>query len=184
MRIDKKGLRARLDDIYKWSVKSGVATVTPNSLRVQWDKVIEELSETLLHVYFGDKRKLIDDIGDVFIAFINLLNMDKKEQGVFKKDAEKMDRVAAQIKLSAREFKFYSTTDKSFLLDCIFSTLREAHRLKRINAKDSDLFRFLNRLLQIYCLTNGFFGLKITLRNCIYASYCEIQGRQYEIRVR
>ena len=77
---DKKGLRARLDDIYKWSVKSGVAIATPNSLRVQWNKVIEELNELLYHcngcgvrdrLNASWKKAVIDDIGDILISFIN-----------------------------------------------------------------------------------------------------------------
>lgn len=181
IKSDKKGLRARLDDIYKWSVKSGVAVATPNSLKVQWDKVIEELNETLLHIYFDDKRKLVDDIGDIFISFINLLNINpKNKKGVFEQNAERMGKIAAMIKQSSSRMprKFI---DKDYVMSLIFEALRESHRLKRQKTiSESELFLFADELIFIYlCL-----GIKESLRNCIYSSYCEIQGRQYEIRVR
>lgn len=176
---DKKGLRARLDDIYKWSVKSGVAIATPNSLKVQWDKVIEELNETLLHVYFDDSKKLVDDIGDTFIAFINLLNIaPKKKKGVFEQNVERMDRIAGMIKQASKK---HSSSSKDYKMALILEALRDSHRLKsQKGTTESDLFLFADELIFIYiCL-----GLKVSLRNCIYTSYCEIQGRVYEIRVR
>lgn len=180
-KIDKKGLRARLDDIYRWSVKSGVAVATPNSLRVQWDKVIEELNETLLHVYFDDRDKLVDDIGDVFIAFINLLNINpKKKKGVFEQNVKRMDRVASLVKRVSLE---YTVSGKSYAVCNIFQTLREAHKLKKKVSED-ELYGFLGSLCSVYEIVAKTFNLKTSLRNCIYWSYCEIQGRQYEIRVR
>lgn len=181
---DKKGLRARLDDIYKWSVKSGVAVATPNSLKVQWDKVIEELNETLLHVHFDDGDKLVDDIGDVFIAFINLLNMNpRKKKGVFEQNVERMDRVANMIKSSSK-MQNLVTSWKVFLKDVLFSTIKEAHRLKGKTVQEEDLFMFMSRLISIYSHVSRLFKLKTSLKNCIYASYREIQDRRYEIRVR
>lgn len=180
-KIDKKGLRARLDDIYRWSVKSGVAVATPNSLRVQWDKVIEELNETLLHVYFDDKDKLVDDIGDVFIAFINLLNINpKKKKGVFEQNVKRMGRVASLVKRVSLE---YTVSGKSYAVCNIFQTLREAHKLKKKVSED-ELYGFLGSLCSVYKIVAKTFNLKTSLRNCIYTSYCEIQGRVYEIRVR
>lgn len=178
-KTDKKGLRARLDDIYKWSVKSGVAIATPNSLKVQWDKVIEELNETLLHVHFDDGDKLVDDIGDVFIAFINLLNMNpRKKKGVFEQNVERMDRVANMIKSSSK------MQNPVTLKDVLFSTIKEAHRLKRKTVQEKDLFMFMSRLISIYSHVSRLFKLKTSLKNCIYTSYLEIQNRRYEIRVR
>lgn len=182
---DKKGLRARLDDIYKWSVKSGVAVVTPNSLKVQWDKVIEELNETLLHVRYDDREKLVDDIGDTFISFVNLLNMDpRKKKGVFKQNVERMDRVAHTIKSLSKMQGWVIPSYKSFLLEVIFETIKEAHTLKRKTAQESDLFKFMGQLISIYSHVNKHFKLKTSLKSCIYASYLEIQNRRYEIRVR
>lgn len=182
MKVDKKGLRARLDDIYKWSVKSGVAVATPNSLKVQWDKVIEELNETLLHVYFDDRRKLVDDIGDVFISFINLLNMSpKKKKGVFKQNVERMDKIVGILK--RRKPTVNVAVSESYIIQQIFEVLSDAHRLKK-GASEYDLYMFLCQLYFIYEIVTRTFELRVSLRNCIYQSYLEIQGRKYEIRVR
>lgn len=182
LKIDKKGLRARLDDIYKWSVKSGVAVATPNSLRVQWDKVIEELNETLFHVYFDDRDKLVDDLGDVFISFINLLNIDpKKKKGVFEQNVERMDRAANMIK--GRGSLTYIEVGKSYVIENIFEALREAYRLKKKVSED-ELYSFLGLLCFIYETVAKTFKIQTSLRNCIYASYLEIRGRCYEIRIR
>lgn len=197
LKIDKKGLRARLDDIYKWSVKSGVATVTLNSLKVQWDKVIEELNELLYHCNGnGDRWHLntrwreavIDDIGDVLISFINLLNIDpRKIKGVYNKNEKRMRRTEKLIleKVRLSDFsKSQAKTDEMYVIDRIFDFLHFAYLNKGNDLSDKVLFDFLYRLIYLLELIKFKFGIKASLRNCIYTSYCEIRGRQYEIRVR
>lgn len=194
---DKKGLRARLDDIYKWSVKSGVVIATPNALKVQWDKVIEELNELLYHCNGnGDrwslnscwKEKVIDDIGDVLISFINLLNIDsKKTKGVYSKNEKRMRKVEELIleRVRLTDFsKAQAKTDETYVIDRIFDLLHFAYSNKGNNLSDKVLFDFLHRLIYLFELIKFKFGIKVSLRNCIYQSYLEIQGRQYEIRVR
>lgn len=197
VKTDKKSLRARLDDIYKWSVKSGVATATPNSLKVQWGKVIEELNELLYHCNGNGNRwslnilwreKVVDDIGDVLISFINLLNIDsKKTEGVYKKNEKRMGEVEKLIleRVRLTDFsKCQSKTDETYIIDQIFDFLHFAYLCKDKNLGDRVLFDFLRRLIYLLKLVKFKFGIKASLRDCIYTSYCEIQNRRYEIRVR
>lgn len=197
LKNDKKGLRDRLDDIYKWSVKSGVATATPNSLKVQWDKVIEELNELLYHCNGnGDRSYLnvlweeyvIDDIGDVLISFINLLNMNPKVKGgVFKQNAKRMDIVAEKIlqaKGLSESAKKRVDTSELYIIDLIFGILHLAYQYKYKHPRESALFNFLEQFIYISRAINYKYHLKASLRNCIYNSYLEIKGRRYEIRVR
>lgn len=196
-KIDKKGLRARLDDIYKWSVKSGVAIATPNSLKVQWDKVIEELNELLYHCNGNGNRwglnicwkeKVVDDIGDILISFINLLNIDsKKTEGVYSKNEKRMSKVEELIleRVRLTDFsKAQAETDETYVIDRIFDFLHFAHLGKGENLGDKVLFEFLHKLIYLFELIKFKFKIRVSLRNCIYTSYCEIQGRLYEIRVR
>lgn len=197
LKIDKKGLRARLDDIYKWSVKSGVAVATPNSLRVQWDKVIEELNELLYHCNGNGNRwslnarwkeAVIDDIGDVLVSFINLLNIDSKRiKGLYSKNEKRMSKAEKLIleKVRLTDFsKAQVKSDEMYVIDRIFDFLHFAYLNKGNSLSDKVLFDFLYRLIYLFELIKFKFGIKISLRNCIYLSYREIQGRRYEIRVR
>lgn len=194
---DKKSLRARLDSIYKWSVKSGVAVATPNSLRTQWDKVIEEFNELLYHCngcgernYLNVRWKnaVVDDIGDILISFINLLNIDpKKIKGVHSKNEKRMREVERLIlkKVELTDFSKSQVNDDEWsIINRILNLLHFAYLHKVDNLKDDDLFDFLDRSIYLFELIKFKFGIKVSLRNCIYASYCEIQGRVYEIRVR
>lgn len=194
---DKKGLRARLNDIYEWSVKSGVAIATSNSLKVQWDKVIEELNELLYHCNGNGcreslnarwKEAVIDDIGDILISFINLLNINpKKIKGTHSKNEKRMSKAEKLLlkKVRLTDFsKAQAMSDEMYIIDRIFDFLHFAYLNKGNNLSDEVLFDFLSRLTYLFELIKFKFGIKISLRNCIYASYCEIQSRRYEIRVR
>lgn len=188
IKSDKKGLWARLDDIYKWSVKSGVAVATSNSLKVQWDKVIEELNELLYHCYFHDVDKVIDDFGDIAISFINLLNIDpSKKKGVFAKNEKRM-YTAAKLILENQKLSTLTLaqmrSDEMYVIDAIFSLLHYCYKCKSIKTENRDLFNFLVRLVYLHKIVTFKFGIRASLRNCIYTSYREIQGRRYEIRVR
>lgn len=185
LKNDKKGLRARLDDIYKWSVKSGVAVATPNSLKVQWDKVIEELNELLFNCYHANTEKLVDDIGDSFIAFINLLNMSSKKSGIFEQNKGRMDTIASTILRANELVKFNCTIGSMSYIGVIFKALKEAHYLKhKEELNDDELYKFSLKLIGVYRIVKLIYDIKVSLRDCIYSSYREIQGRQYEIRVR
>lgn len=184
----KKGLRTIFDDVYKWSIKSGVAAVCKNARRIQCDKVIEELNELLYHCHYNYCKKkfeenLIDDLGDIFIATINLVNISsgKVENGYYLQHGQLTDEFYDAIKRKER-VAFCGYKD---IRDNIFDAIAFVYTIKdsnvNMNYKLSQLF---THLVDLFKDVTSTFALKLTIKQCICASFKEIQGRQYTIKVR
>lgn len=185
-----KSLRTIFDDIYNWSIKSGVAAVCENARKIQCDKVIEELNELLYHCHYNYckpnfEESIVDDFGDIFIATVSLINISfgKVKDGYYQQHEALMDEFYDAIKLKEKVVfcGYKDIRDNIFDAIAFVYTIKNNDNYVNINHRLCQLFTHLVDLFKDVAST---FALKMTIKQCICEAFKEIQDRRYTIKVR
>lgn len=172
-------IKETLTAINNWHIRANIFKGDIDFNKNQYNKVLEEIRELETHLknpLLGDfKWKIMDDLGDIFIAFFNyaiLLNNKQRMADIF------ILKLAKKIKKFKSRIYYYCPYN--YEKNLMGSLIENLNNYKKIYKKHPpcffDIWLILCDYLNIKC------NLKTKPHIILECAYMQIKDRKYEIK--